>query len=301
MIRIKGLAKQAGTSLMEPFGLASSAVEGFVKTYKDDIINGFGVISDFMNRSIRNGISAFIDFGIPAITSFIGVANQIGDAFATVFNFIGGTNTFKSTISAIEEISNTLITFVGNFKQIFISGVTGSISSILNFTFRSLAKFSEFIGDQLATIAFAVGQDEFGQNITDAFTEQSASLRELGKDLAEPFKIAMQEADRQMSENIESQADKNLKNQMAFKGIVIDFETALEEAGRSVGSSVKRGGEEAGRLIRTSDRASGLAITGSQEEFRQRAKNDQLSIDIDRRNLKANEKTSKVLSKAGIF
>ncbi len=299
LLSIKGLSKQLGTTLMQPFALASGAVDAFIKTFRKDMLNTFNFISDIMSSSIRAGINVFHDVGIPAITTYISFVNQIGSAFARLFNFIANSSPLKSIVGGIKEVASTLNILVANFEQIFISGVTGSISTVIQFAFNSLSKFSDFIGDQLVTLAFAIGKDDFAQNLSDAFTEQSIKIEKIGKDLAQPFVIAMKDADKKLEENIEKQADQTLKNQLVFKGVVLNIEKALSTGSEKLEKNIKRGFTESIKSI--SSQRSGLAITGSQEEFRTRSQKQDQMLEIHRKNLMANQKIAKNTLKTGVF
>ena len=60
-------------------------------------------------------------------------------------------------------------------------------------------------------------------------------------------------------------------------------------------------GDSIAETIKASEERAGMAITGSQEEFRARTKQQDMMTDMTKRNLAANETTAKSMANTGII
>jgi len=268
IINIQGLGKQIGQAFLKPLGLISAAAEGFIKTFKTDIIGAFTFISDSMSSFIMGAVDLFTRVGIPFINAFISFAGQIGGAFQTLFDFLSPAT--EGAIGGLTSMFDTVTDFIATFKQAMIIGITKPIEAVIRGAFNGLALLSGFIGDQITVIAaklavLGVIDDNQLQGISDAFVEQRLALRKTGADFAKPFALAQEEAAKDMENILTDKFKKDQKQQARFKGIIGEFSTNF---GKALETAAKVPGKVIAAALDTSisDKFAGLALSGSQEE-----------------------------------
>jgi len=268
ILNIQGLGKQIGQAFLKPLGLISAAAEGFIKTFKTDIIGAFTFISESMSSLIMGAVDLFSRVGIPFINAFISFANQIGDTFQVLFDFL--TPATNGAIGGLTSMFDTVTDFIATFKQSMIIGITKPIEAVIRGAFNGMALLSGFIGDQI--VGIAAGLSELGviddnqlQAISDSFVEQRLMLRKTGREFAKPFADAQKDAEKQMVNILTDKFKKDQKNQMRFQGILGEFTTnfgkALDKAAKVPGEAVA-----AALSASVSDKFAGLALSGSQAE-----------------------------------
>lgn len=294
LLSIKGLAKQLGTALMEPFGRASAAIKGFVNAFRGDIIKVFTDFSEFFNSAIEVAIEAFAKFGIPFINGFIQFASSLGQTFADIFNFISEEG--SSVFGGLGEFFLGFIDFMSTFKQVFIAGVSDAVAVTLKGTFNALATFSNFVGDMVIDItALAEELGLVGEGMTDAvaesFGDQAMSLRAMGKDLAKPFEQAAEDNINEAAKILEEQSKKNEAAASIFKGTIGAFTLNFGNAAEKVSKAVK---ETKKSLQSATDKRSGLLTRGSQEESTARNQS-QARLDIAKQQLRYQKETAKAI------
>ena len=299
IVSIKGLAKQLGTALMEPFGLASSAVKAFIETYREDMIGTFKNVSDFMADAIRFGLDIFNDYGIPLINSFMQAANQIGEVFSTIFNFISDKG--GSAFSTLGDLMNGFVDFLATFKDVFVAGVSGAISTVLKGTFNGLSKLSDFLGDLITEIAFGLSEigaidESLAESIAISFGDQSANLRRMGKDLAKPFQQAQEDALQSATDTLIDLDKKNEKDAFAFKSVLLNFDKNFKG---SIKDAAKIPAQIASSAAKESQNRASLIESGSQEEARLLAGSSDKNLELQKQQLRAQENTNSILKAIG--
>ena len=299
LMSIQGLAKQLGTALMEPFGRASAAVKGFVDAFRTDIINAFNQFSDFFNSAIQVAIEAFAKFGIPFINGFMQFANALGQTFADIFNFISEEG--SSVFGGLGDFFLGFIDFMATFKQVFIAGVSDTVGVILKGTFNALATFSNFVGDMVIEItALAEELGLVGEGMTDAvaesFGDQAMSLRTMGKELAKPFEDAAEENINEAADILEKQAQKNAKAANIFTSTVEKFSMNFESATKTAAKVAVETKED---LMKATEQRAGMILTGSQEEARLLSSSQDKNLQLQQKQLRAQENTNSLLKAIG--
>jgi len=301
LLQLKGVGKQIGAALMEPFGLASAGLGSFIKTFKDDIINGFKFVAEVITGFIRDSFNLFAKFGIPMINGILQFASSLGDTFSDIFSFLSSEG--ESTFTSIGDFFLGFVEFLATFKQTFIASVSGAISTVLKFAFNSLAKLSEFLGDQLTTIAFlgeelGLVDEGFGQAVSDSFTEQSENLRRMGKDLAKPFGDAQDAAIDEAAKILEDLAKKNETDQNTFLSGIAAFSLKF---GDTIGEAGKTAAKVAQEIkAERSEKRTGIIVSGSQEEARLlNAQNDK-NLQIQQQQLNEAKKLNRNFGMIGI-
>ena len=154
ILNLKGLGTQLAQAFLKPLGLISAAAEGFIKTFKTDMIAGFKFVSKGMEDLIMGSIDLFIKFGIPFINSFISFAGQIGGAFQTLFDFLSPAT--NSAIGGLVSMFNSVTDFIATFKQSLIIGITKPIQAVVRGAFGLLQKLFLGMRDMLAPILFGL-------------------------------------------------------------------------------------------------------------------------------------------------
>ncbi len=299
LLNIKGLGKQLGASLMEPFALAAAGVKSFINTFRKDIINTFEFVSDMITSVIQSGIKSFIEFGIPILVAIESFAISLGNTFSDIFAFISSEG--KGTFATFNDFLKGTIDFVSTFKQVFIAGISTAISTVLQGAFNGLAKFSDFVGKLITEVAFMLEglglEDEgFGHNVLVAFKEQSAAIRGMGEELAEPFKIAAED-------NINDAADILSKNAKKTESLQLQFTKGMSEFAIKWGDTVKSAGDEAKKVIEglagASEKRAGAVLTGSQEEARILSGQADKNLKVQMETRDAAKKTNQILMQLG--
>lgn len=303
---IKGLAKQIGTAFLEPLGLLSAGVEGFVKTFGGSIKDTFKSIADSMTSFIMGAFNLFIDFGIPFINGFISFAGQIGTAFNVLFDWLSPAT--KGAASGFGSLFKGITDFLATFKQNVILLVAGPIEAVLKGVFNGLAWISEKVGDLLGEMLFGLAElglvtDDFADGFVDAMGDQQAMLRRMGKDLSKPFKDAQDEAVNEMSDILFNLAQTNKLEQDKFKGFLDTFMTNFLQPPAWLTGFFKGGGEESLMKKVTasiSDKMSGMILSGSQEEARLKNSAANKTLEYQRKNLKATETIAEGVQNLGL-
>tara|TARA_R110002020_G_scaffold279623_1_gene495352 strand:- start:328 stop:1824 length:1497 start_codon:yes stop_codon:yes gene_type:complete len=299
LLNIQGLGKQLGTSLMEPFALASAGVKSFINTFRADIISGFKFVSDMMTSVIQSGIKSFIEFGIPILVAIESFAISIGQTFSDIFAFI--TTEGNSTFSTFSDFIQGTIDFVATFKQVFIAGVSTAISTVLQGAFNGLAKFSDFVGGLVSEIAFmleglGVEEEGFGHAVTMAFKDQGKSIRDMGKDLAKPFEIAAEDNINEAGKILEKNARKSERLQVKFTKGMSEFAIKWGETTKKAGETAK---EVTSQLTGASEKRAGAVLTGSQEEAKILSGQADKNLKVQQETRDAAKKTNQILMNLG--
>jgi hypothetical protein len=268
ILNLKGLGTQLAQAFLKPLGLISAAAEGFIKTFKTDLITGFKFVSKGMENLIMGAINIFIKFGIPFINSFISFAGQIGGAFQTLFDFLSPAT--NSAIGGLVSMFNSVTDFIATFKQSLIIGITKPIQSVVRGAFGLLQKLFLGMRDMLAPILFGLVEvgaisDKTAQGLVNQFGDLATELHLQGIKIAKPFADAQKQAEKDMERILTDKYKKDQKQQTRFKGIIGEFTTnfgkALDNAAK-VPAKVVAAALEAS----VSEKFSGLALSGSQEE-----------------------------------
>jgi hypothetical protein len=302
LLSLKGLGKQIGTALLEPFAVASTVLGSFIDTFRDDILKGFNFISNIINKTLRKAFDLFVEYGIPAVNSVIIFAEELGNTFADVFNFMdeeGG-----STFDTIGSFFTGMFKFLATFKQTFIATITGAVGAVLRFTFNGLSKLSRSLGDNVITLVSGLEEaglvsEGFTSAVGEAFGEQSARLRGMGRDLAKPFKDAREEALKEETKILDRLAKKNEKDRKVFsKGMrVLDANLAkttkeTAKAAANVSKEIK---------AERSEKRTGAIVSGSAEEARiLNAQNDK-NLQIQQKQLKAQQSMATGLNRLSVI
>jgi len=299
LLNIKGLGKQLGASLMEPFALASAGVKAFVQTFKTDIINTFQFVSDKITEVIKSGIKSFIEFGIPILVAVESFAINLGNTFSDIFAFISSEG--KGTFATFNDFLKGTIDFVATFKQVFIAGVSTAISTVLTTAFNGLASFSDFIGKLVSELAFmfeglGLEDEGFGHAVTVAFQEQSKAIRDMGKDFAEPFKIAAEDNIDEAANILEKNAKKTERLQLRFTNSMSEFAIKW---GKSVKSATDGAKEVIAGLTGASENRAGAVLSGSQEEFKILSGQSDKNLKVQMEIRDAIKKTNKIFANIG--
>lgn len=301
ILSIKGLGAQLAQSFLKPLGLVSAGVEGFIKTFKNDIIAGFTFVSNGMTNLIMGAINLFTRFGIPFINGFILFANQIGSAFETLFNFLSPAT--EGALSGLGAMFNTVTDFIATFKQSMIIGITKPIEGVVRGAFGLLSKLARGLRDTLAPILFGLVEigaisDKTAKNVVSTLGSISTDLHLQGLKIAKPFADAQREAEKEMVNILTDKFKKDQSQQLKFKGIIGEFTTnfgkALENAAAVPAKVVS-----AALKASVSDKFAGLALSGSQEEANLLSagkKNEQVQKD----QLKKLDAIAKGINKIGV-
>ena len=298
---VKGLGKQIGTAFAGPLGTMASGVKAFITTFKDDILAGVKLAADLLTKMIKGTFDLFIRFGIPFINGFISGANQIGEAFETLFSFLAPAT--DGALGGFKDFFNGLIAFISTFRQAMIIGITKPIQFILEGAFKMLGFFTKQLGLLIGGLAqrmamFKVISQETADSIGGFFNFVGQTLDKAGKQLAKPLIQAQKNAADEMEDILIKQAVKNKSQQLQFKGILdsfsIKFGEALENAGKIAEKVVS---DISGTSI--SDQFSGLALAGSQEA--QSLINRRSAERIQQDQLREQKKTNKLLKNLESF
>lgn len=299
LMSIQGLAKQLGTALMEPFGRASAAVKAFVGTFKDDIITTFKKFSKFLDTAIKKSVAAFVKFGIPFINGFMRFAKSLGKTFETIFNFISARG--KGVFGTLGSFFEGFIDFMATFKQVFIAGVSDAVSVTLRGTFNALAKFSNFLGDMVigvTALAEEMGMVEEGMTdaVAESFGEQAAKIRGVGRELAKPFEQASKENIDEAAKILEELSKKNKESALVFDDIFKAFSIDLSNLGGDIGETIE---VERKKLAKEGEQRAGMILTGSQEEARLLSSSQDKNLQLQQKQLRAQENTNSLLKAIG--
>ena len=267
---LQGLGQQLGAAFLKPLGLIASAVNGFIDTFQDDIINGFNAVSDFLVSFIQGAIDAFVKFGIPFINGFISFANQIAETFQALFDWLSPAA--ESTFTTLFGFFQKLVDFMSTIRQSLIIGISKVIEMTITGFFSALQKLNSFIGDLVTTLAFmleAAGleDDGFGQAVSDAFGEQNAALFNMRKEFVKPFADARQAAMDEMVEIFIEQDNKNTAQQNRFKAAVSEFTFKFDDAIATAADIAEKQTAAIEKNAAVSEKFASLVLSGSQEEF----------------------------------
>ncbi|MEE9352578.1 MAG: hypothetical protein V3U78_09980 [Thiotrichaceae bacterium] len=301
LVSLQGIGKQIGTALLEPFGVASAGLGSFIKTFKDDIINGFSFIADVITGFIQGAFELFAEFGIPMINSMLEFAAALGDTFSDIFDIIAGDG--ASTFSFIGDFFKGFLEFMATFKQNFIATVTGMVNTVIRGAFNGIAKFSNFLGDLLidvTALAEAMGlvEEGFTDAVAESFGEQAAQIRGLGRELAKPFKQAQETATDEAAKILERLADKNEKDQNTFLSGIAAFNMRFGKTVSDAGETVKKAAIELAEV--KDEQRAGVIVAGSQEEAKILNAQGDKNLQIQQKQLKEAIKQTKALQGIGV-
>ena len=293
LLSLKGIGKQIGAALLEPFAVAATTIGSFIDTFRDDILKGFDFISNIINKSLRKAFDLFAEYGIPAINSVIIFAEELGNTFADVFNFMdeeGG-----STFDTIGSFFIGMFKFLATFKQTFIATITGAVGAVLRFTFNGLSKLSRSLGDNVITLVSGLEEaglvsEGFTSAIGEAFGEQSARLRGMGRQLAKPFKDARDEALKEESKILERLAKKNDKDRKVFSKGMRVLDANLAKTTKETAKSAAKVSKEI--KAERSEKRTGAIVSGSAEEARILNSQNDKNLQIQQKQLKAQQETA---------
>ncbi len=271
MLKVEGLSKQIGTGFLEAFGKMSAGVDAFVDAFGTDIKSAFSELGDFMADSIGSALKLFNDKGIPFINSFISFANGIGETFSTVFSFIRGEG--DSTFSFLGSFFDGFIDVIATFKQTFISGAATAISTVIDGAFSLVAKFSDFLGGMVTTLAKgleAIGLEEegFSKHVAESFKEQGDNLRNIGKEWADGLKIVADEQSTAAADILEKNRKKNESQQGKFTSVIGSFTTEWNKINKTTEKVAETNKKVAEEMSTISASRATSAVSGSQEEFK---------------------------------
>ena len=273
ILNLKGLGTQLAQAFLKPLGLISAAAEGFIKTFKTDLISGFKFVSKGMENLIMGAINLFIKFGIPFINSFISFAGQIGGAFQTLFDWLSPAT--SSAIGGLTSMFNGVTDFIATFKQSMIIGISKPIEFVIKGAFGILSFMVKEMGLLIGTLAqsmamFKIISQKTADNLGVFFHETGNNLSKLGQNLSKPFVEAQEQAEKDMVRILTERYKKDQKQQTRFKGIVGEFTTnfgkALDNAAKVPAKVVAAALEASVSEASVSEKFSGLALSGSQEE-----------------------------------
>lgn len=297
---IKGLAKQIGTAFLEPLGLLSAGVEGFVKTFGGSIKDTFKSIADSMTGFIMGAFNLFIDFGIPFINGFISFASQIGDAFNVLFDWLSPAT--EGAVSGFGLLFKGITDFLATFKQHLVLFISAPIEAVLTGVFNGLAWIHEAVGALSGTIIDGLRfLKVISQETADAYhkgiKDGADMIRGVGKDLAEPFRIAQEDAMNEMADIFTEQAKVNKREQFKFKGFLDNFNTKFNSTVEKVPVVTVEALKKATASV--SDKMSGMILSRSQEEARLKNSGANKMLVVQEKQLKVQEQQLKALDDIG--
>jgi hypothetical protein len=302
LLSIKGLGKQIGTAFLEPLGLMASGVKGFVATFKDDMIGGIKIVANSMTNFIKGAFDLFAKFGIPFINGFISFAGQIGEAFETLFNWLGPAT--ENSIGGLSSLFKGITSFLATFKQSIIIGIVTPIQFAIRGVVTNLTFLTDALGTILTEVAagleqIGVAEDSDVQAMADIFGGLKRSIRAIGKDVAQPFVDAEETALKEMSDIFIAQDKKNSFQISKFKSFVADFSDKFGFAIEKLPVIAVDAAKEMARSI--SEKSAGLILSGSQAEQNiiNQSQNKQLKLAQD--SLREQKKTNKNLENIGTF
>jgi hypothetical protein len=270
-LSIKGLAKQVATAFLQPLGMMSAGIKGFIATFKDGLIGSAETVANSMTNFMRGAFNIFADYGIPFINGFISFAGQIGQAFSQLFTWLEPAT--NSVMGGLGKMFAKTIDFFSTFRQSITIGITKPIQAVIKFSFNMLAKFSNFVNrivEELLGGLNAAGliEDQFLMDYAEAVEDQAGAIRRMGKDLAKPFKEAEEEAFKEMVSIFIDQDKKNEKQIEKFKGFIFKFDNLFKKTIEGVLKKMPVVAVKATKAMAesVSDKMSGLILSGSQEE-----------------------------------
>ena len=302
LMSIKGLGKQIGAALLEPLGTVAAGVKGFIATFKDGILGSFESIGQTITSFIQGAFNLFVDYGIPFINCFISFAGQIGEAFDVLFSWLSPAtsaigNTFGSLFKGITD-------FLATFKQNIVLYIAAPIEAVLKGTFNGLAQLSNFLNGIVENVLIGLNNaklisDEFLQAYSESVEDQAGALRGLGKDLAEPFKIAQETALDEMADILAEQGIKNKNQQEKFKGFLANFDMRFNSRIERLPVVAVEAAKNMAKSV--SDKMSGLVLSGSQEEQNIINQSQDRLYKLTERGVKAQEGVLKELKETQAF
>ena len=271
LLSLKGLSKQIGTSFLGFFGTTSAGVKGLIKAFGDDFKKALQSTADSLTESMTVAFKWFADNGIPFIKSFISFANQIGQTFVNVFNFItgGADNAFSFIGNLTDTMTMVFLNFGSTIKASFLTAA----KFIIEGTFKLVAMFSDFIGSafsEISKVAAFVGliEESTANAIKEAFDDQGDAIRQFGVDLAKPTSDMLEKTTDKMANVFEENRKNSEKQGAAFKSITDKFSFTFKEAGKITKQAAKDNKKTAAAVANLSTERAVLAQTGTQEEFR---------------------------------
>jgi len=301
LMSLKGIAKQIGTAFIKPLGVVAAGVQGFIKTFGGGIKSTFQSISDSMTSFILKAFNLFAEYGIPFINGFISFAGQIGEAFNALFDWLSPAT--EGAVSGFGSLFKGVTDFLATFKQHLVLFISAPIEAVLTGVFNGLAWIHEAVGALSGTIIDGLRfLKVISQETADAYhkgiKDGADMIRGVGKDLAEPFRIAQEDAMNEMADIFTEQAKVNKREQFKFKGFLDNFNTKFNSTVEKVPVVTVEALKKATASV--SDKMSGMILSGSQEEARLKNSASNKTLEYQRKNLKATETIAEGVQNLGL-
>ncbi len=299
---IRGVATQIGQSLMKPLGLALAAIKSFTKAFKSEILGGFESLGATVESFMKGTINLFVKFGIPFINGFINGAMQIGQAFATLFNWL--TPAGDSAFGSLSGFFTKVVDFLATIKSSLTFGIAKTLEGLTNGIFKAITFFHKFIGQQVQTLAFMLESaglegEGFGQAVADEFGDQRAALTKMQRSFTKPLVQVQKTAFKEMVSTLTDQMSKNKKFTKIFMKGIDEFSMKLEKAEEK--TAVKTADIVAKAAIGVSKQMIGMISSGSQEEQNILNKKQDKNLVIQTKQLKEMKELKRAVLHLGEF
>ena len=326
LFSISGTQKKFSAEFAKPLAEFLNGLKLIFSSMSDQIIPSFrewtGMLSESMPKilkgifSIASGFSSWFQLTMQGITSIteglFGMGNQgkesrgilqsLGDTIATI------PETAMITIKRIGAGLTSIFQLVGN-------SILRAVMAPLKLIIETLDDILKKFGSSGLNKEAMADLDKFKLNLVDVFEDLTkegglfdTSTLEKEKDniikdrIAEEKKFEKDLSDSQsaladrLKKLIDSLSPKKTGDAIAkmFSGSnAVMSEDLASRFGIKFGSAIES-------ALKISQERAGMAVTGSQEEFRARTKKEDMKADIDKRNVKANETTARSFSNMGI-
>tara|TARA_R110002020_G_scaffold216263_1_gene423719 strand:+ start:4748 stop:6247 length:1500 start_codon:yes stop_codon:yes gene_type:complete len=299
---VKGLATQVAQSLKVPLGLLAAATKGFIKGFKTEILGGFDSLGVTMKNFMEGTLKLFVNYGVPFINGFINGASQIGEAFATLFNWLNPAA--DGSFSTLSGFFTKVTDFLATIKDSLTFGIAKILKGMTNGIFNAIEVFRAFIATQVTTLAFMMesigAEDEgFGQAVSDEFADQRAKLYKFQKSITKPLAIAQKDSFNGMVKTIEKQIEKNKKMSNLIMGSIGEFTMKLAEVKDD--TAEKTATIVAKAAAGASKQMIGMIQSGSQEEQNILNRKQDKNLILQQKQLKAQEATAKAVMRWDVF
>jgi len=254
-----------------------------------------------MTSFILKAFNLFAEYGIPFINGFISFAGQIGEAFNALFDWLSPAT--EGAVSGFGSLFKGVTDFLATFKQHLVLFISAPIEAVLTGVFNGLAWIHEAVGALSGTIIDGLRfLKVISQETADAYhkgiKDGADMIRGVGKDLAEPFRIAQEDAMNEMADIFTEQAKVNKREQFKFKGFLDNFNTKFNSTVEKVPVVTVEALKKATASV--SDKMSGMILSGSQEEARLKNSASNKTLEYQRKNLKATETIAEGVQNLGL-
>lgn len=289
---VRGLTRQLSAELSTSLGNTFSFISSAIETFRDNLIIMFGDLNNGYQIFLNNFIEGFNDYAIPAFVAFQNAVVQVGQAMATLFNFVAnspiGTTIDNWTLSLVDFLSTLRESLAfGVFKafKTFFSFVNKQISN----TLWGLNKVNSFF----QKIAVKLGaKSEFDAMWSEAVDEGRLkafdnSLQEIEEEFKDIEKFLQGDLNKALGERLEQVE----KMQKKFNASVSDFKKI-----GNYDSKDGKNGRDADPIKVEVDASSVnniLATAGSIEEFNLMSAQQKEEINIAKAQLKQLQKLNK--------